>query len=432
MSKNPIEDNAFDGMTVLCVDDERIILRTLTRLFHRKKYKIITADSAKNALDVMKEENVDVILSDMRMPEMDGARLLEEVANLHPTTYRIVLSGYADFDSTVAAINLGKIHRFVNKPWDNDALINAVEEGLNLIRLQKENQILKNKIEHQNTLLKNVNNELEDKVNLRTKQIRASLLRNDRNNKDCEKMLFNFIGINPNLSGVFAKNVAQLASRLAEELNVEKELLHDIRLAGFLIEVGLLGLDPIYSNTPFRVLTNAQKAIFLNQGEYAQQILSPAQRLNTVNSILAHQYRPIKAIAELMTGQELLACKIIIIARDYWRFSYGKINKKKMNFEDVIIELNKSREVKYDGNILDLLIEKPELINDHNTEEGLTSLQILPNMVLKHSLYSSKNLLILAEGHVFTDSSIRKLIEYESNKKQTFVIVIDEIKPTDN
>lgn len=426
MSESSIDKQTFEGMTVLCVDDERIILRTLVRLFHKKQYKVLIANSAKNALEVMQQNNIDVVVSDMRMPEMDGAKLLEEVAKSHPNTYRIVLSGYADFESTVAAINLGKIHRFVNKPWDNDSLVSAVEEGLNLIYLKNENLKLRNKIEKQNQLLKSANTNLEDKVNLRTKQIRASLIRNDRDNKDCERMLFNFISINPNLSSLFAKNVGQLAVRLAKNVHLDKEHVHDIRLAGYLNEVGLLGLDPLYCNTPYRSLTYDQKTTFMNQGMLAEQILSPAQRLNGVKKILLHQYSPLKTITEHTENQDLLSCKIIIVARDYWRLATGRVDEKRMSHEEVLIELNKSRDTKYDAEILDILITQPELVNENTSEEGINALQLLPDMILKDSLYANNDLLILSEGHVFTNNSIGKLIEYEANQKQNFVIIIEK------
>jgi len=412
-------------MTLLCVDDENVILRTLQRLFHRKSYNVLIANSAQEALKLMEDSPVDVIISDMRMPEMDGATLLAKVAKAHPDTYRIVLSGYADFESTVAAINLGKIHRFINKPWDNVGLIHAVEEGFERIQLKKENYNLKRKVENQNKLLKNLNNELEDKVNLRTKQIRASLLRNERNNKALEKMLFNFIAISPNLSGAFAKSVGQLAGRLGEKLNLDKEALHDIRLSGYLNEIGLLGLDPILSSTPYNSLNFEQKKQFMTQGIVAQQILSPAQRLNGVKAILTNQFSPLDAIAETDDSKTLLACKIINIARDYWRFSCGKIDINKMDPRQVYIELNKSRGSKYEDTILDLLIENPELADDNINEKGLTSLQLLPEMILKQSLFSIHNLLILAEGHEFTEHSIDKLIEYEINQKHPLVIIIE-------
>lgn len=426
MSQSSTDTSQYSSMTILCVDDERIILRTVQRLFHRKSYKVLIADSAKNALKIIEETTIDVIVSDMRMPEMDGATLLEKVANTHPEIYRIVLSGYADFESTIAAINLGKINRFINKPWNNDELVNAVEEGLERIRLKQENKNLKDKVEKQNTLLKNLNHDLENKVNLRTKQIRASLLKNERNNKACEKMLFNFIAINPYLSGSFAKKVGQLAGQLGEQLNLDKEAVRDVRLAGFLNEIGMLGLNPTLCNTPYNLLNFEQKKLFMSQGDIAQKILSPAQRLNSVKDVLTYQFSTLERIAEKADSKTLIACKIINIARDYWRFAYGKIEEKKMDQKQIFLELNKARKVKYAEKILDILIAKPELIEDNIIEKGLTTLQILPEMILKNSLFSSQNLLILAEGHEFTEHSIDKLIEYEINQQNQFVIAIEQ------
>jgi response regulator RpfG family c-di-GMP phosphodiesterase len=415
----------YTDMTVLCVDDERIILRTLERLFYRKPYNIIFASDALNALEIIEEKTIDVIVSDMRMPVMDGATLLEKIAMSHPETYRIVLSGFADFESTVAVINLGKINRFINKPWNNEDLINAVEEGLEIVRLKKENYNLKINIQYKNKLLNNINHDLEEKVHLRTKQIKASLLINEQNNKACEKMLFNFIAIDPYLSGCFAKNVGLLAGQLANQLHLETEAIRDIRLAGFLNEIGMLGLDPILCKTPYNSLHFEQKKQFMTQGIIAQQILSPAQRLNNVKTILMYQYSALEHITEEVNSDILLACKIIIIARDYWRFAYGKIEVNKMEHKQILLELNKSKGIKYAGEILDILIDKPEMIKDNITEKGLSTLKLSPGMMLKNSLFSTSHLLILAEGHEFTEHSIDKLIEYEMNQKHQLIIIIE-------
>ena len=164
----------------------------------------------------------------------------------------------------------------------------------------------------------------------------------------------------------------------------------------------------------------------MTQGNIAQQILSPAQRLNNVKAILTHQYSSLERIAEKENDEILLACKIIIIARDYYRFSNGKMDAKEMEPKQVFIELNKSRGLKYDEKILDILIAKPELIKDNITEKGLSTLQLLPGMMLKNSLFSTTHLLILAEGHEFTEHSIDKLIEYEQNQKHHFTVVVEQ------
>lgn len=422
LEKEP-ELEQYSEMTILCVDDEASILRSLQRLFRRKAYRILVAPSAAQALLLMQDESVDLVVSDMRMPDMDGAQLLQQVAQLHPNVYRIILSGYADFESTVAAINLGKIHRFINKPWNNDELITVVEEGLEQISLKQENARLKLLVEQQNSQLKQCNQELEEKVILRTKQIHKALKINERNNKASDKMLFNFIAINPNLDGDFARNVARLAGRLANQLGLEKQAINDIRLAGLLTEIGMIALDPIICTTPFTSLNYEQKKQFLLQGTVAKQILSPAQHLNNVSDMIVNQYQLINDIALPETLKKCIS--VLAVARDYCRFANGRILQENLDLIHIRIELNKGKGTKYTEDVLNVLKNHPELVDDVTQETGISTQQLKPGMLLKYNLHTSNHLLILAEGHEFTSSSIEHLIAYEKNQKHTLSIIIE-------
>ncbi|MGK0306690.1 MAG: response regulator RpfG family c-di-GMP phosphodiesterase [Gammaproteobacteria bacterium] len=124
-------------MTVLCVDDELDIIHAMKRLLRKQNYNLLFASSGEKALEVMRQNNVDLIISDMRMPAMSGAELLEKVATSYPNSYRILLTGYADKESTVSATNKGKILKYIQKPWDNDELISSIEEGLEKVKLHK-------------------------------------------------------------------------------------------------------------------------------------------------------------------------------------------------------------------------------------------------------------------------------------------------------
>lgn len=415
----------YSDMTILCVDDETSILRALQRLFHRKAYRVLVAESAEQALLIMQNDTVNVIISDMRMPEMDGAQLLQQVAQIHPDIYRIILSGYADFDSTVAAINLGKIHRFINKPWNNNELINVIEEGLERILLKQENVRLRSIVDKQNKQLKLWNHELEDKINLRTKQIRTALKINERNNKASDKMLFNFIAINPNLDGDFARSVARFAGRLANKLGLDKQEINDIRLAGLLTELGMLALDPLICTTPFSLLNYEQQKEFLQQGAIAKQMLSPAQHLHHVSDIIEHQHH---LIADISLPEKLkMSIMIVMVARDYWRFASGRILAENLDHIHIIIELNKGKGTKYAEEVLTVLKAHPELVDDVTLERGITTQRLKPGMFLKYNLYTINHLLILAEGHEFSTSSIEHLMEYEKNQKHVLSIVIETL-----
>ncbi|WIM05753.1 MAG: EAL domain-containing protein [Candidatus Nitricoxidivorans perseverans] len=108
--------------TLLLVDDEPNILNALKRLFRREGYRVLSAGSAAEALDLLALQPVQVILSDQRMPEMGGVEFLSRVKDLYPDTIRIVLSGYSEISTVTDAINRGAIWKYFTKPWDDDDL----------------------------------------------------------------------------------------------------------------------------------------------------------------------------------------------------------------------------------------------------------------------------------------------------------------------
>ena len=121
---------AAEPPVVLFVDDEPFILSALRRLFRPQGYRMLLAGSGEAALALLETEPVDLVVSDMRMPGMDGAALLAQVRERWPLVGRILLTGHADLGSTEAAIHHGQIHRYVTKPWDDRELLRWVHEGL--------------------------------------------------------------------------------------------------------------------------------------------------------------------------------------------------------------------------------------------------------------------------------------------------------------
>jgi len=117
--------------TVLFVDDEIRILAAIRRMLRREKYRKLFATGAKEALDIIDAEPVHVLVTDLRMPEMDGLTLIKEVRRRRPEIVRIVLTAYAQAPNILAAINEGDIFRFLTKPWDSEeAFKQVIREAL--------------------------------------------------------------------------------------------------------------------------------------------------------------------------------------------------------------------------------------------------------------------------------------------------------------
>jgi len=115
--------------SILCVDDESDNVDALERLF-RRQYNVLKATSAAQALEILAKHPVTVIISDQRMPQMSGVEFLTESQKTHPLAIRILLTGFTDIESVIAAINKGHIYRYVTKPWDPVDLLNAVDKAV--------------------------------------------------------------------------------------------------------------------------------------------------------------------------------------------------------------------------------------------------------------------------------------------------------------
>jgi signal transduction histidine kinase len=155
---------APDPHMVLFVDDEIEILKALKRAMQSEPYPCLFADSGRKAIEFLASQPVAVMVSDMRMPHIDGPELLKHVTLHHPATIRLVLSSWANSEDILEAINCGHIYRYIVKPWDNRELITTVQQAMALYGLQLEKQRLLEQLEAQNV-------RLEQQVASRTQQL---------------------------------------------------------------------------------------------------------------------------------------------------------------------------------------------------------------------------------------------------------------------
>lgn len=109
--------------SILFVDDERAILKTLKRSFYGTGYRIFTAEGSEEALGILSQEKIDIIVSDMRMPQISGHQLLRRVRELYPSTIRVILSGHIEEAEVLQAILDGSCKTYLMKPWDSQSLI---------------------------------------------------------------------------------------------------------------------------------------------------------------------------------------------------------------------------------------------------------------------------------------------------------------------
>ncbi|MCW8827021.1 MAG: response regulator [Gammaproteobacteria bacterium] len=196
---------------LLLVDDEDNIVRALVRLLRREGYTILTANSGKEGLALLAENEVGVILSDQRMPEMNGTEFLSRVKELYPDTVRMVLSGYTDLNSVTEAINQGSIYKFLTKPWDDDHLKENIHQAFQHLELIKENIRLTEELKSANALLANDNRELSKDVEEKGESLELHSRALDVAQEVLEKLPVAVLGIGDD-------SVIAVANRKAQEM----------------------------------------------------------------------------------------------------------------------------------------------------------------------------------------------------------------------
>ena len=149
---------------LLIVDDEKEILRSLTLTF-TENYEVFTAASGAEALEIIKQQDIALIITDQRMPEMTGVELLEKVIQINPRIIRIILTGYTDTAALIQAINQGHIYQYITKPWERQELRLIVQRALETYDLEIENRRLLKELQAANERLRVENAFLKTEVN---------------------------------------------------------------------------------------------------------------------------------------------------------------------------------------------------------------------------------------------------------------------------
>jgi class 3 adenylate cyclase len=131
----------MENFPILYVDDEAHNLTSFVATF-RKEYKIHTATNGYDALEIMRNNEIKLVITDQRMPEMTGIQLLEKLSPEFPDSIRMILTGFSDIEVIIEAINSGRVFRYITKPWDENELRMTIENARQLFELQTRNKAL--------------------------------------------------------------------------------------------------------------------------------------------------------------------------------------------------------------------------------------------------------------------------------------------------
>lgn len=285
-------------LTVLLVDDEVNILQALQRLLRRETFRIVTATSGDEALNLLAQlSNVALIISDQRMPQMNGAELLRRSRELSPDSYRVLLTGYSDLGDAVDAVNRGGIFRYLNKPWDDSELLQIVRSSVESYRLSQENRRLQELVNQQNQELQDWNRNLKERVLQQTAAVRQKseeLQEAFRHQKDAYQnmitSLISLVEMRGTRTRLHAENVARLALQVATEMGLAPELRETIRTAALLHDIGEIGMSERILIKPPESLNHEEFAEYSLHPVRAQILIDPIEELRPAGILIRHHH----------------------------------------------------------------------------------------------------------------------------------------------
>lgn len=276
---------------LLIVDDDTPNTRLLERLF-RKDYYCLTASSGEEAMKVLDQHEVAVIISDQRMPRMTGLELLKQTADRRPHMVRILLTGYTDLEALVEAVNCGLVYMYVSKPWNNEDLKLRVSRAIEHYE--------KNKLQHSLA----ANNE---RLKARVKQMRLGVV----------AAMAGVLQLKDPYLCSHAVRVSRYSELIGERLGLSEELLSDMMAAAFLHDLGTIGTAyEVYSH----LQENEHVVVLKEHAARSADVVSCVTELRDTADMIRYHYENFDgsgAPLGLIGAQIPLGVRILRVAKSF-------------------------------------------------------------------------------------------------------------------
>ncbi len=426
------KNNNVPKFSLLLLDDEEQILNSLNRLL-RKEYHIISFTSGQEALDYLADNSVQLIMTDMRMPAMDGAEFLALARAIQPDPIRILLTGYSDIDSTIKAVNDGGIYTYIAKPWNNEELKLILNKAADYYELKQDKQNLIENLAKTNNKLAELNGSLEQKVKQRTNELQSSkqkLNENLTNQKellhDVLDMMAATIEFRTGLSAGHSKRIALQCRAVATNLALDDLHCKRIYFCALLHEVGVVGLsdEELASSNLTDVKLDEALA---GHPEIGAKIVGRVKRFSSLTENIRHQNENFDGtgIPDHLEGENIpIGARIIRIVKDFDFLIAGRQNHKRMSINNAIAWIKERANVWYDSKVIDVfvsLLVQRDCDDALEMEFSIGIERLKPGDVLAEDLVLHNGNIMLTAGQEINNAMIEKLRQYEqtNNTKVT-------------
>ncbi|EJN22464.1 response regulator containing a CheY-like receiver domain and an HD-GYP domain [Pseudomonas sp. GM79] len=424
---------------LLLVDDEESILNSLRRLLRGQPYEVLLATSGAQALEIMAQQPIDLVMSDARMPNMDGATLLAHVHQRYPDTLRIMLTGYADPSVIIKAINGGQIHRYISKPWHDEEMLLTLRQSLAYQHSERERLRLVQETWDQNEKLKLLNATLEKHVAARTSELQQTADMLDLAYEELKRSYVTGTEVFSLLANLRLPPAKQTNRQIIELVRVYCKLhgldegsSRDLTMAAALYNIGKLSWTDSMMSTPSDLLHHNDRERYRGYPKQSESLLMTLDPMkDAARLILHHQERwDGSGFPDRLKGEAIpFGSRLLKLAVDFIELQRGLILERQMNSDEALVYIRQ-----YAGRLYD-----PELVADFiqvcatylsdvtladPTVKVLTTRDLAAGMILARNLNADNGMLLLNAGKVLNGPLVEKLIAFEAMEGARYSIFV--------
>lgn len=425
--------------TILLVDDEENILRSLGRVLRNEPYTLVTASHGEQALGMLETMPIDLVISDARMPGMDGATLLAEVQQRWPDCLRILLTGYADVSTTIRAINDGQIYRYISKPWNDDELCQIIRQALAHRFAEQERQRLERLTVTQNEQLQALNADLENRVKARTAEVQQIADMLDLAYAELKRSyvtateVFSSL-LNQRLPRDVQTNgrVVALVKAFAQHYQLDEAQGRDLAMAAALYNIGKLTWEDHLFKVPAGRLYKENFERYRRYPELGEGLLMALEPLHEAAKLIRHhQERWVgSGFPDGLKEHAIpFGARLLRLAVDFIELQQGMILERRLEREEALQLLRKYAGKLYDPQLceqfVDLCVElglDAELADE--TVFMVSTAALEPGMIIMRDLHAGNGTLLLNEGKVLDERLIAKLAKFETTEQACYKLYV--------
>lgn len=416
--------------SVLLLDDEQEVLNALQRVL-RSDYQVHAFTDAAAAIAFFQETPTQLVITDMKMPNINGADFLAHIVKINSRSKRIVLTGYADTELAKKAINEGKISAYLTKPWDNGELKATLAKLITELRSENKKLAIVKSLKLDNQRL-SANQSSMEKVSHFIQAQHNSVVNQSQKlsllNNELLQLSANLVAMQTHDITGHTFRVAQQSKMLARRMKLKEPHRVHVYLAGLFYRIGISSLPATLTTIPWHKMTIQEQQSWIKYPQVSAEILTSVASLSPCAKIIKHinEHYDGSGVPEHLTADEIpITSRILAIVAHFDLLVSGQFTGLCISPQEALIIMKKSLGNIFDSKIFYLF---SDMLNDPNANESLEIAKAInelkPEMVLAQDILNHEQHKLLSEKTVLSQAQIDSLVSHQELSQKRLIAYV--------